>query len=99
MLHRRGQVIVVIKFFKPLASLDGAAQERPHPTLRPSMRLNPINTLLHVLLGELRSHNVDRLRPSGQELARAEPGCPLFAIPPFFDHHPVDPPPHPPPPP
>src|SRR5215469_17300971 len=36
-LHRSAQVVVAIKLFKPLASLDGAAQERPHPALRPSM--------------------------------------------------------------
>src|SRR5215472_15296923 len=34
-LHRSAQVVVAIKLFKPLASLDGAAQERPHPALRP----------------------------------------------------------------
>jgi hypothetical protein len=55
------------------------------------MRLNPINTLLHVLLGELRDHNVDGLRPSGQELTCTEPGRRLFAIDAFFDHDDVEP--------
>ena len=91
MLHRSAQVVVAIKLFKLLASLDGAAQERPHPALRLPMRLHAINAFFHVLLGELRDHNVDRLRPSGQELARAEPGCRLFAIDTFFDHDDVEP--------
>jgi hypothetical protein len=85
-LHRSAQVVVAIKLFKPLASLDGAAQERPHPALRPSARLHAINAFLHVLLGELRDHDVDGLRPPGQELARTEPGCRLFAVDAFFDH-------------
>ncbi len=46
---------------------------------------------MHVLLGELRDHDVDGLRPSGQELARTEPGCRLFAVDAFFDHDDVEP--------
>src|SRR6516162_6012639 len=91
MLHRSAQVVVAIKLFKPLASLDGAAQERPHPALSPSMRLHAINAFLHVLLGELRDHDIDGLRPSGQELARTEPGCRLLAVDAFFDHDDVEP--------
>src|SRR5262245_33455809 len=55
------------------------------------MCLHAIDAFLHVLYGEPRDHDLDRLRPSGQELARTEPGCRLFAVDAFFDHDDVEP--------
>jgi hypothetical protein len=54
------------------------------------MCLHAIDAFFHVLLGELRDHDVDGLRPSGQELTRAEPGRRLFAVDAFFDHDDVE---------
>jgi hypothetical protein len=90
-LHRSAQVVVAIERSEPLASLHGAAQECPHPPLRLFLGLNAVNALFHVLLGELRDHDIDGLCPSGQELARAETGCRFFAVDAFFDHDDVEP--------
>ncbi len=90
-LHGGAQVVVAIKRFETLASLHGAPQECPHPPLRLSLRLIAVEAPFHVLLGQLRNHDVHGLRPSGQELARIESGCSLFAVDAFFDHDDVEP--------